>query len=503
VSGKDIGAKLRRAWRFILEDVWDIELSSLSWKRGFGIKALRVAFLVLKGFREDECPLHASALTFSTLMAIVPILALSLSLARVFGGDDLARSRVQGMISDWTRKFETSAEVAADDSTPVLPDKDDRRADAETGGDAAEGVLTPEELATQIENLVNEAFSKVQNISFTTLSGVGLVLLVWMVIAVLGRVEAAFNRVWGVTEGRSIWRCFTDYLSVVLILPFLVIAASSLPVADFATRFADESTAKVIRTFLGSGVLKDLTVVVMTTLCFGFVTMFMPNTRVGATAGLAGGTVAGLLFIGWMWLCAALQVGAAKYGKIYGSFAIVPIILAWVYVSWQIVLLGAEVAFAVQNCSTYRMEQGARRANVQSRIILALSVVMEAARAMLGEAKNFEASDYARSRRVPVRFLNDIVDELVQAGCLAELSEKRGCFVLLKSPGKLRVNDIVDVVLRSGVKPEAVGLTGLDRGIEEVVNAAEESLDRTLSDSSIEDLLRRGAHGAGLSGTGS
>lgn len=500
--------KIKRAWRFVVSDIWDIELSSLSAIRSFGVKTLRVLHLVFKGFREDECPLHASALTFSTLMAIVPILALSLALARGFGDAETAKNKIRSMVSDWTRSFRSQeSEVRGQPPEVSLSRRSNgqaslRQASAWHAGAKADGhpedgtgkikgedTLPRSELAAEIDRLADDLFEKVENISFAALGGVGLLILLCMVVQVLGQVEFSFNRVWGVAVGRSIWRKFTDYLSVLLILPILIVAASSLPVVDFASRFLDESSTERIRLLLGSGTLKNLTVIVMTSLCFTFVIIFMPNTKVRIRHAIAGGIVSGLLFIGWMWLCAVIQIGAANYGKIYGSFAVVPILLAWVYVSWEIVLFGAEVAFAVQNCGTYRMEQGAHRANVQARIILALSVIVEAGRAMLGKAQNFEVGGYARDRRVSVRFLNDVVDDLSQAGFLAELSDNRGSFVLLKSPGSLRIKEVIDAVMHSGVKPGALGLVNIDPLIEQTVKRATEGIDESLKQATVQDLI--------------
>ena len=190
-----------------------------------------------------------------------------------------------------------------------------------------------------------------------------------------------------------------------------------------------------------------------------------------------------------MWLCATLQVGAAKYGTVYGSFAAIPIVLAWVYISWQIVLFGAEVAFAVQNCTTYRMEQGARRANMQSRIVLALSVIVEAARAMMGDGGHFEVAAYAREKRVPVRFLNEVVEELIQMGLLVEVAEAKGAFVLLRSPVKLRVLDVIDGIVSAGVKPDSLGLEHPDPKIEKVVVQVGEGMEASLGRTSVADLL--------------
>ncbi len=476
--------KLKQIWTFIVNDIWDIELTSLSKLRMLGVKALRVINLVFKGFRDDECPLHASALTFNSLMAIVPILALSLSLARVFGGGEMAQAKIKSAISDFTGKMASYEQVAITNGAEAVTTP------ATNAVVSADGVLSSFDLSARLNEMVDSGFNQVEKISFAALGGVGLVLLVWMVIGVLGKVESSFNRVWGVTVGRSLWRKFTDYLSVLLILPVLIIAASSLPVVEYITRFLDPASAEKIKISLGSGILKNLMVIVMTSLSFAFLIMFMPNTKVRFRPALSGGFVAGLLFVLWLWLCAAAQVGVARWGKIYGSFAVVPIVLAWVYVSWQIVLFGAEVAFAVQNCATYRMEMGARKASVQSRVILALSIITEAGRAMLGKAPGFEISVYAREKRVSVRFLNEVVDELVQSEFLAKLSEdKPDSFVLLKSPEGIKVKDVINAIMNAGVKPDRLGLDGIDQKIKEVFAKASEGFNKSLDDTSIKELI--------------
>ena len=477
---KDFGAKLGRIWRFATEDVWDVEISSLSALRGVWVRTVRVITLVFKGFKEDECSMHASALTFSSLMAIVPVLALCLSMARGLGDADTAKHWIQGRVADWTETFKVES-VASTNAVAATS--------APRTGQASDDEFVQNELATRINSLVEQGFEKVENINFAKLGTVGLILLIWMVIEVLGRVERSFNRVWGVAVGRSVWRRFTDYLSVLLILPILAVAAASMPVMDMLTRFLPDQTAEFVQRFVASGFFKNLTVIGMTTLAFGFLIMFMPNTRVRFRAGVTGGFVTALLFLVWLSVCAMIQVGAARYGKIYGSFAVVPILLAWVFMSWQIVLFGAEVAFAVQNCATFKMEQSAREANLQARMTLALAVIVEAARSMVSAAPRFEAAVYARENRVPVRFLNAVIEELVQAGYLAQLSEKQGSFALLKSPVSLQVSEVVNVVMNFGATPADLGLATVDPRIAEAVQGATRGVDTSLHGATIESLL--------------
>jgi membrane protein len=478
---------VQRIWRYVNQGIWETDLRACSRLGRAGIQTLRVIHMAVGGFHGDECLLHASALTFNTLMSIVPVLALSLALARGLGDEETARTRIRATISEWTHSFAGYAPTAGPPPGPST--SMDPHREITTAPPSAEPGLSGTALAEQIDRMVDECFEKVGRVSFKALGGVGLVLLLWMVIGVLGGVEASFNRVWGVQVGRSIWRRFTDYLSVLFVLPLLAMAASSLPIADFASRYLDDAAAQNVRNILGSGVLKSAAVLVMTTASFMFVIAFMPNTRVQLAPALAGGGVAGLLFILWLRLCAALQVGVARYSAIYGSFAVVPILLAWVYVSWQIVLFGAEVAFAVQNCATYRMEHPGRTASPESRIRLALAVVVEAARAMFGQTTTFDTVRFARENRVPVRFLNEAVGELERAGLVAPLSEGSGRYVLLKAPESVKVGDVVSVVMREGATPGDLGLDALQPGVIRASHQAGAGIERALGDMSIRELI--------------
>jgi membrane protein len=319
--------------------------------------------------------------------------------------------------------------------------------------------------------MVEDGFARVEQISFTALGGTGLVLLLWMVISVLGRVEGAFNTVWGVTAGRSVWRRFTDYLSILVVLPVLIAAASSVPAVDLVMRLLDEPGAALVRRLLESAPLKAATVLATTGLCFTFVLMFMPNTRVRTRSGLAGGFVTALLFLAWMRFCAAVQVGVASRGRIYGSFAVVPIVLFWVYVSWQIILFGAEVAFAVQNCGTYRMEAGAGKASFRARSMVALSIVVAAARGMLGQSGRFDVAAYAREKRIPVRLLNDVIADLERLGLIAAVADDEGTYALLRSPDALLVVDVLESLSDAGVQGAALGLDRIDAPVRRAVES--------------------------------
>jgi len=476
---------------FLRRDIWDLDLAGRSTLQGLGVRFLRVVMLVFKGFRDDECSMHASALTFSTLMALVPIVALCLSMARGLGDADTTKRWVQNRVQSWTETFKVEPALADALSGTTAADADAEHASEE---------VVRNELALRINSLVEQGFDKVENINFARLGTVGLVLLIWMVIEVLGRVERSFNRVWGIVAGRSVWRRFTDYLSVLLILPVLIVAAASLPVMDMVTRFMPAETAAVVRQLAASGMFKNLVVLVMTTLAFTFVIMFMPNTGMKVKSGLTGGVVSAVLFLVWLWVCAMVQVGAARYGRIYGSFAVAPIVLAWVHVSWQIVLFGAEVAFSVENCDTVRMEQSAGDANVRARLTLALSVVAEAARSMTTDIPPFDLAAYGHRRRIPVRLLNAVVEELVRAGYLAPVTDRPGVYVLLKSPEALPIRDILNVVINTGSGVKELGLAHVEPTVQDVIDKVFSGVDGGLLGMTAATLLEE--VGAGADGKG-
>ncbi|MCE9613048.1 MAG: YihY family inner membrane protein [Lentisphaerae bacterium] len=462
------------------EDVWDLDLGALSVRRRFGVNFIRVVQLVFRDYRRDECPLHASALTFNSIMSIVPILALSLALARGLGGEDAAKEWVRNRVGDWTHSF-AQTEAAVDRHLAqfegVSPGADQAAYDAAA-------------LARQINSLVETGFEKMGNVNFGALGGVGLAVLIWMVIAVLGQVESSFNGVWGVTVQRPLWRKFTDYISILFILPLLLLAASSLPIADLASRHLDDTSARMVRDVLGSGILKHVMVFTMTSAAFTFLLMFMPNTKVRFVPGASGGVLTAICFLVWMWICAALQVGAVRAGKIYGSFATFPILLAWVNVSWQIILFGAEVAFAIQNCSTYRMEQGASRASVRARLTLALSVVVDAAHGMLQpDGRPFQVGEFVQARRIPMRFLLATLDDLVKAGLMAEVAGVPGRYALLRAPDTVRVKDVFDSILASGVAPGSLGLARVPESVTAVVDQMAKGMNDALANRTVRDVV--------------
>jgi membrane protein len=434
--------RLQRLRQFLLHNVWDIELSSLSVGRSFPIRLVRVAQLIVKGFTEDDLAIHASALTFVTLMSLVPILAVGFALLKGFG---FGQEQIDTLLQ-WKSSM-------------------------------------PE----QFQSFLDSAIKIVNTTNFAALGWVGLGFVIFTAVIMLASMEVSFNRIWGIAKMRNPLRQAANYISVIVLVPLLIGVASAMEASlKGLVPILPESVSFVVKNLL------RLTSFFMTWLAFWFLYVFIPNTRVKASPALISSFFGAIFWLLWQKAYISLQLGVARYNAIYGTFASVPIFLAWLYMSWVFILLGAELAFALQNAATYRLESAADAANSKSKVALALSIVIRAAEALAGGRAPFETSIYARERRVPIRLLNGMVRLLVRNGLLVETAGKEGCYVLLKAPAALRVKEIVDAVIQEGAKPETLGLAELDAPVADVLKKMEAGLAGSLDAMTIQDLLQNG-----------
>ena len=368
---------MKRIVEFIRSDIWRIRASKLSGMKSFGIRQLRVILLAIRGFDEDKCQLRASALTFYSLLSVVPIVAMAFGIAKGFG-------------------FEKHLEKQIIEKLPGQ-----------------------EEVVQQI---IGFAQTFLENTRGGVIAGIGVAVLFWTVIKVLGNIEKSFNDIWGIQKARSIGRKFSDYLSIMLICPILLIMSSSVTVMiSSQVKLIVEKIAilgpiaPVIFTFL-----KILPYAVLWIL-FTFIYLFMPNTKVRFKAGLLGGIIAGTIYQIVQWAYITFQIGVSKYGAIYGSFAALPLFLIWLQFSWLIVLFGAEVSFAQQNVETYEFEPDCLKASLSFKRLAALSIVHLCIRNFCQAKNPWTANEISHHLEIPIRLVRQILFELTEAGVLVEV----------------------------------------------------------------------------------
>ena len=426
---------------FLLHDLWNAELSSLSRLRRVGVRLLRIFDLVIKGFRYDDLPVHAAALTFASLMALVPLLAIAFAVLKGLGGDQEMRTKL---------------------------------ADAVVG------------MPVQFANFVQQILDIVDRTSFTAIGWVGVLVLFVTAVQVLSSVENSFNRVWGVTKSRSWVRKFTNYTSITVLVPVLIMVA-----------FAISATLQneAIKHGLGEASFLYRTVVRLAPLVAVWIALFllitfMPNTHVRRRPAAVSALISALFWIFWQKIYISLQVGVARYNAIYGTFASVPIFLMWLSVCWMIILLGSEIAFALQNHTTFHMERTASQASVRSRITMGLSVLLDIARGFAAGRTGFDADEFAQRNEVPVRLVHDLLAIFVRSGIIAELAESPGRYVLMRTPDRIAIGDVVRMVTEDGASPETVGLSHPDPAIEKVMSDLDGGLQGSLGATTFAGLLK-------------
>ena len=399
-----------KALNFIKHDVWRIRRTNLPPGKSFSLTLLRVLILSIRGFDEDKCQLRASALTFYSLISVVPVAAMAFGIAKGFGFEKLLESQLRTKLAG------------------------------------------QEEI---LDNVIQFSHSLLESTKGGLLAGIGLLVLFWAVIKVLGQIEDSLNDIWGIKEQRTLGRKFGDYLSLMLICPVLVILSSSVTV--FVTTQVTLILEKI--TILGSFspiifLLLQLLPYSLLWGLFTFLYMFIPNTKVRFTSALLAGVVSGTIFQVVQWTYITFQIGVAKYNAIYGSFAAFPLFLIWLQLSWLIVLYGAEVSFAHQNVDTYEFEPDALQVSRQLKKLLSLQIAQYIIQNFARGEAPLTARKVSHELEIPIRLVNDILFDLTQSGILSAADTggdgERG-FQPARDIGRLTIQHVIDAMEQRGI----------------------------------------------------
>lgn len=353
--------------RFCTETLWRHSSTGCKWL-DFLLCPLRFIILTVRNCIRDGAMLHASALTYITMLAIVPVLALGLTSLKAFGAGDFAEQKLLGSIESIVDAIDTDP-AQQDQPTEAAPASTDNAHPSETT-----------QTANALHAVCVAIFDRINSINFTQIGAIGAAALIFMVISVLGRIENSFNAIWGVRKARTFWRKFTDYLSVIVVAPLLVVAATSLPILNSLTNIIPNLFG--LRTFLESiGIFSVLVPLLIGALLFAFLFNFLPNTRIKFTSCLLGGLFTVVALSLFFKVCFALQVGIANYSAIYGSLAALPVLLFWIYSSWLIILIGAEVCYVHQHRDELTLQSAFSHPSQRDTLTLALALTLAAAHA--------------------------------------------------------------------------------------------------------------------------
>jgi len=251
------------------------------------------------------------------------------------------------------------------------------------------------------------------------LAGVGGVIFFWSVVQVLNNIEASFNDIWQIRKARSPGRKFSDYLAIMIISPFAIGLSGSMMVKIQTAAEEFHLIAPVVQ-FL----IKSIPFISIW-LLFTIVYIVMPNTKVKFKYGLIAGVFAGTVAMIFQALYQDLQIGVFKFNTLYGSIAALPLFLLWLQITWLIVLMGAEIAFAYQNIENYEFEEDALNLSDHNKKILTLLIARQVIKNFEDGTEPWSAEKLSHALGIPIRLVNDLVYDMVNAGILSELASDK------------------------------------------------------------------------------
>jgi len=433
-DGKEISARIVH---YVNTEIWRTKLESLPRYRAALVRLLRIVILSVRGFTKDGCTLRASALTFYSLLSLVPAAAMAFGIAKGFGFEKLLERRL-------LEEFHAQQEV--------------------------------------VLKVIAFAQSFLENTRGGLIAGIGVVVLLWTVLKVLSNIEHAFNTIWEVHRHRTLIRKFSDYLSMMFIGPLLIILSSS------ATVFITTQITEIIQKISILGYLSWPIFTAMKMIPYGIVWalftlvyMVMPNTRVRLPAGLTAGIAAGTMYQLAQWFYITFQVGTARYNAIYGSFAALPLFLVWLQVSWFIVLFGAEISYAAQHAADYEYEPDFTNISPHYKRVLSLLIAQQVIKNFAEGKAPLTAAGLSQRLDMPIRLVRSILDDLVESTVFSRVPMKKPAgpafqpardihfFTIKYIIDALEKNGVNHLPIASGPELEAIGesLAAFDKTLAE------------------------------------
>ena len=361
--GERISALLARTIRFVTYDIWRITENEVSGLKEIYINIIKTVILAVRGFQSENLQTKASALTYSTLLSIVPLLAVLLGIAKGFGFQGTVRQELFDYFPGHEMELNKAFEF--------------------------------------VESYLAQAQGGV-------IIGVGLILLFYTVINLISSVEDTFNDIWQIQKSRPWYRKISDYLALFLVLPVLMTASSGLSIfmSTLQNSFLGQYLffTPLVELFL------HIAPYIITTLAFRFVN------------GLVAGFIAGCAFQLFQFIYISGQIWVSKYNAIYGSFAALPLLLLWLQLSWLICLFGAELSYASQNVKKFSFERDSKSISRRYKDFLTLLIASLIVKRFVKGEKPYTADELSDAYRIPIRITTQILYLLTELNIIIEVN---------------------------------------------------------------------------------
>ncbi|NKB81437.1 MAG: YihY family inner membrane protein [Nitrospirales bacterium] len=385
--------------KFFRRDLWAATTPSLQGAAGFGIRVLRLLVVAIADFQHGVLSVRATSLVYTTLLSLVPFLAVMFSVLKAFGVHEAIE--------------------------PLL----------------AQGL---EPLGSKGIEITDRVMEFVGNLKVGVLGAVGVAGLFYTTYSLIDKIEESLNAIWRVRQCRPLTRKFSDYLSVVLVGPVLVFAA-------FALTASAQSHWLVQRVLhiepVGQMMLLLTQLMPFVFLCFAFTFLFkfVPHTQVRLISALTGGVTAGILWQLAGIAFASFVAESARYSAIYSSFAILILFLIWLYVGWLIVLIGAQVAYYHQHPTAYLHRINVKQHTHAFREHTALSILVEIAKRYYAGEAPYQLADLATMLQLPQSLVDDLVTHWVAHGIIYRTDEPKG-IALGRPPEHITLIEVLELL---------------------------------------------------------
>lgn len=400
----------------------------------------RISYAIVRDLTQGTLTLHAMSLVFTSILSIVPLLALSFSLLRYFN----VQNRFLPMIEHF-----------------LLPM-------GEKGQEIHQAIM-----------------QFVDNVKVGVLGAVGLLLLLYTVISLVQKIEYAFNQIWFVANTRSISRKLSNYLSMIFVGPILIVAAISLTSGLFESAVIKQlSLVEPFGVFFT--IATDLMPSIVLIAAFAFFYVLVPNTRVHASNAFVGAIVAGIIWQIAGHAFTTFVVSSARYDVIYSGFAVGIVALLWLYASWLILLLGSSIAFYLQN-DNYITRALNVKGSPEEIEQLALRIMVDVANAQEVAGSPIKQAALESVRGVPGVLVREVVEKLLKGKLIIDAGKEGDCFVLARSSDLISVADILTLVRQKHLRY----LADIPEGVRSISKDLNGYIEKYYSEQSLRDLISK------------
>ena len=432
---------------FIQSHIWELPLDQLPRWQSPLIKQVRVLILAFKGFNRDKCQLRAAALTFYSILSLIPILAMVFGIAKGFGFEQTLELLLQEKIA--------SRDMVAQEG---------------------------------LDWVISKAKLLLESTRGSLIAGVGLIVLMWAATRVLRHIEAALNDIWEIKNSRPWIRNFTDLLSIMVVAPILFILAQSTTV--FITAIIQD-LSKGMELLGHLFLLMKLVPFGLIWLLFTMIYVVVPNTKVNFKSALVAGVIVGTIFQLSQWIFFKSQMGISKYNAIYGSFAFLPLLLIWIQTAWLILLLGAEIAFANQHINRYEFALGSQEVKPSFKKLVTLLITNLLVKNFVEAKSSLTAEEISAILHAPVRLVRQCITDLMNSKIINEVGKKNSqdtSYQPARSVENLSVSFVLQAIDEHGLGDIHIHESGESKRLSQALEALNQEIERSPSNILLKDI---------------